>query len=38
MEPTMKMECSYLYGVVASDEAKDFGPVGLDGGDGPHGL
>jgi hypothetical protein len=30
-EPTMAMNCNYLYGVVPSDGAKDFGPIGLDG-------
>jgi DnaJ-domain-containing protein 1 len=31
MEPTMTSNCSYLYGVVPADQAKDFGPIGLDG-------
>ena len=29
----MTLKCSYLYGVVPADKAKDFGPIGLDGGD-----
>ena len=32
MEPTMTANCSYLYGAVPADGAKDFGPIGLDGG------
>jgi DnaJ-domain-containing protein 1 len=29
----MTSKCSYLYGVVPADQARDFGPIGLDGGD-----
>ena len=29
----MTSKCSYLYGVVPADQARDVGPIGLDGGD-----